>query len=130
MSAILENAITGVQKMRKINGTMTGIAIFCVGLTLSACSAIPTAEDFAQKRGYDVPTGANEVQTAENNSGLGTINADGEPTVRCKRRRSTGSNLGRSTCRSSDTGTQPVRTAIYTTPVPTTLPGMNRSSPE
>ncbi len=109
---------------------MTGVAIFCVGLGLSACGAIPTAEDVARERGYDVATGANDVQSANNNSGLGTINADGESAVRCKRRRSTGSNLGRSSCRKGDSGTQPVRSATYTNPVPTVTPGMNRSSPE
>lgn len=116
--------------MNNFSGTMTGVALVCVGLCLSACGAIPTAEDYARKSGYEVPAGATEVQTAENNSGLGTINADGSSPVRCKRRRSTGSNLGKSSCRRSDTGTQPIRTAIYTNPVPTTVPGMNRTSPE
>ena len=128
--AILENPITGVQKMHKINGTMTGVAIFCVGLALSACSAIPTAEDVARKRGYDVATGANEVQSANNNSGLGNINADGESIVRCERRRSTGSNIGRSSCRNRNTGSQPVREAAYTEPTPVLMPGMNRARPK
>jgi len=116
--------------MHKINGTMAGVAIFCMGLALSACSAIPTAEDYAQKRGYEITTGANEVQTAGNNSGLGTINTEGEPAVRCERRRSTGSNIGMSSCRRKDSGSQPVREATYSTPVPIILPGMNRTSPE
>jgi hypothetical protein len=121
---------TCAEKMNKINGTMTGVAIIFVGLALSACSAIPTADDYARKRGYDVPAGANEVQTATNNSGLGTINADGESAVRCERRRGTGSNIGRSSCRKRDSGTQPMREATFSTPVPTTFPGMNRTSPE
>ena len=116
--------------MNKISGTMTGIAAFCVALALSACSAIPTAEDYARKNGYDVAAGASDVQTANNNSGLGTINAEGESAVRCERRRGTGSNIGRSSCRKRDTGTRAVREAVFTTPVPTTVPGMNRTSPE
>ena len=116
--------ITGAEIMNKI------IALIAMSLALSACGAIPTAEDYAQKRGYDVATGANEVQTAGNNSGLGTINADGESTVRCERRRGTGSNIGRSSCRSRDSGSQPVREATYSTLFPVILPGMNRVGPK
>ena len=113
--------------MNKVSGTMTGVAIICVGLALSACSAIPTAEDVAWKRGYDIATGTNGVQTANNNSGLGTINADRAAVVKCERRRSTGSNIGRSSCRKRDSGSKPVRETTYTEPVPTLQPGMSRT---
>ncbi len=114
--------------MKKINGTITGGAFICVSLVLSACSAIPTAEDFARKRGYDVPTGTYEVQSAANNSGLGTINSNGTSIAKCERRRSTGSNIGRSSCRAADSGAKPVRTSTYTEPVSTLTPGMTRTS--
>lgn len=111
--------------INKINGTITGVVLLAVSLALSACGAIPTAADRAQR---DVATEATEGQTVANNSGLGTVVYDEKTTAKCKRVRSTGSNMRRSSCTPPDSGSQAVRTAVYSEPVPTMTPGMNRPS--
>ena len=95
------------------------ITLLSVSFALSACGAIPTAAD----RAHGVAT---EEQSIGNNSGLGTIVYNTNTSAKCKKVRSTGSNIGRSSCAARDSGSQPVREGIFTKSVPTTTPGMNR----
>jgi len=116
--------------MNKINGTITGVVLLAVSLALSACGAIPTAADRAQEGPRGVATEATEGSSVAYNSGLGTVVYNAKTSAKCKRVRSTGSNMRRSSCRNRDTGSQPVREATYTEPTPVLMPGMNRTSPE
>ena len=115
--------VTWVNTMNKINWTIRAGALLAVSLALSACGAIPTAADRAQR---DVATEATEGQSVANNSGLGTVVYDKKTTGKCKRVRSTGSNMRRSSCTPPDSASQAVRVVVYTEPVPTTNPGMSR----
>jgi hypothetical protein len=116
--------------MKKIIGLATGGALFFVVLALSACGAIPTADDVARAGSREIAgrpgNDGTEAQSVADNSGLGTIAYDGRTVTKCKRRRSTGSNMRRSSCSNVDSGSQPVRVGTYTDPVPVITPGMNR----
>ena len=112
--------------MNTINRMIRGVLLFAVSLALSACGAIPTAADKVQAGPRDVATEATEGQIVANNSGLGTIVYNEKTRPKCKRVRSTGSNIGRSSCTPPDSGSQAVRTGVYSEPVPTVTPGMSR----
>jgi len=119
--------------MNKIIGSITAGTLIAMILALSACGAIPTADDVAQAGartnaggpGND-GTEASEAPSVADNSGLGAIDYDGKSAMKCKRQRSTGSNMRRSSCRDVDNGSQPIRVGTYSAPVPTVTPGMTR----
>jgi hypothetical protein len=113
--------------MTGINRTTRVAASIFLTLALAACGAIPTAEEYTlEKHGGVVAADGTAMQTAASESGLGTINKYGETTVKCKRKRSTGSNIGWSSCRKADSGSQPVRDVPYSTPAPVINPGASR----
>lgn len=98
-----------------INGQITAAVLAAGIFTLSACSAIPTAEEYALKKAGIDPNDPEAVQAVA-----------GEVTTKCKRQRSTGSNIGRASCRSVDSGTQPVRESSYREQPPQVPPGLAR----
>ena len=106
--------------MKSITQTIVAVGIVSIKLGLSACVATPSAEDTvpqAQQPEVDVPdvqgNKATDVQTVANSSGLSTVNTRGERTVRCRKKRGTGSNIRRSRCeKRSRTSSQPIRTGL------------------
>lgn len=116
---------------REFNGMMKGAFLVAAIVATSGCNAIPTAEDYALKQAGIDPNDAEAVQAYATESGLGTINRSGEAVERCERQRSTGSNIGRSSCRSNGDGSQPVREGKYTPQPPAIPPGLlNRRGPD
>ena len=93
---------------------------------LLACAGTPPQENGAMgSKGIDASdttmagAASSDAQSVAENAGLGVVNEGGEKTVRCKKRRRTGSNLARSTCSSrDDIDRQPVREGLN-------LPGLD-----
>lgn len=107
-----------------INNAIKDACLTGAFLAMSACSAIPTAEQYALKKAGIDPNDTDAVQAYVNEQREATINRYGETTASCERRRSTGSNIGRSSCRSSDSSSQPVREGKFTPQPPVIPPGL------
>lgn len=105
---------------------VTGIGLISTSAALLACAGTPSrdqgtmgsdATDVSESTMAAETSG--EAQSVAENAGLGVVNEGGEKTVRCKKRRRTGSNLAQSNCSSrDDIDRQPVREGLN-------LPGLD-----
>lgn len=92
----------------------------CAGLVLTACAASPSAGT-AMSDGNRGSAGKSQmeddavvdVQDVADGSGLAVVNDRGQRTVRCRKRRSTGSHIPRSTCSDrASVDSQPIREGL------------------